>query len=119
MKEIKLWKNRNTLSEMVCLVDDEDYEKVMSALGKRGAKWYAHKPPGSSSYYALNGKRDLAIHRIVMSPPKGMVVDHINGNALDNRKENLRVCTYSQNSCNKKIRNIKFIRIILWTYFGV
>jgi len=104
MRTIELWENKNTKSDKVCIIDDEDYDKVVKSIGPR-AKWYAHKPPGATSYYAVNGNRRISIHRIVMNPPKGMVVDHINGNALDNRKENLRVCTYSQNSCNKKIRS--------------
>ena len=47
-------------------------------------------------------KRKLvSLHRLLMSPPDNMQVDHINGNGLDNRRENLRVCTNAQNNANK------------------
>jgi len=102
MKKIKLWKNRNELSELCALVDDEDYEKVMEAIGR--GKWYAHNN-GSTKDYAMSGDRRKSIHRVVMDAPKGMVVDHADGNPLDNRKSNLRKCTRSQNSQNKKLRS--------------
>jgi hypothetical protein len=103
MREIKLWKNRKELSDKVALVDAEDYNRVVTAISNR-AKWYAHSPPTTKKYYAMNGNRDLSIHRVVMNAPKGMDVDHINGDPLDNRKENLRICTRSQNSQNKQVR---------------
>ena len=112
MKEIKLWKNKNELSTLVTLVDDEDYDRVVEAVitytptgkpRKGTGKWYAHEClPGY--IYAMNGSRDMAVHRVIMNAPKGMDVDHINGDRLDNRKENLRICTRSQNSQNKKSR---------------
>lgn len=55
----------------------------------------------------VNGKT-TAIHVVLMNPPKGMKVDHINGDILDNRRQNLRICTNAENirnsrlySCNK------------------
>ena len=112
MKKIKLWKNRHELSDKVALVDDEDYEKVTEAIkyksGKPG-KWYAHRPTAYRNtnhikYYAVNGDRRKAIHRVVMNAPPGMDVDHINGDPLDNRKENLRVCTHRDNIRNSNTR---------------
>jgi len=40
------------------------------------------------------------LHRFVMDNPEGMEVDHINGDKYDNTRENLRVCTSSENSLN-------------------
>ena len=108
MKKIRLWKNRKELSDQYSIVDDEDYERVKEAvcsyckdgtLRKGSGKWYSHVPCGTKPY-ALNGDRDKSIHRIVMNAPKGMDVDHINGDPLDNRRENLRLVTNQQNQWN-------------------
>jgi hypothetical protein len=113
MREIKLWKNRKELSDKIAIVDDEDYDRVMEAVitrnvsgkpRKNTGKWYAHSPPPSKKYYGMNGSRDILIHRVVMNAPKGMDVDHINGDPLDNRKVNLRICTRSENCRNRKVR---------------
>lgn len=44
----------------------------------------------------------IYMHRVVMGDPEGMEIDHINMDSLDNRRENLRVCTRAENSANKK-----------------
>jgi len=44
----------------------------------------------------------LLMHRAIMQPPKGMVVDHIDGNGLDQRRANLRVGTQRRNSHNRR-----------------
>jgi hypothetical protein len=83
----------------VAIVDDEDYEHL------RKFKWMAL---GNARKYAARTVRDpiqraVFIHRIVMGNPDGMQVDHINGDTMDNRKENLRICTRQQNACNRKL----------------
>lgn len=63
---------------------------------------------GPRSAYLVSGflrkRRDpyARLHRFIMKPEKGFVVDHINGNYFDNRRVNLRVCTLSENNRNKR-----------------
>ena len=60
----------------------------------------------SNGYLTLTiNKKDVKLHRLVMNASQDMYVDHINGNILDNRKENLRICTMQQNNCNTKLRS--------------
>ena len=77
---------------MVALVDEIDFPLINKH------KWRAH--PGLATYYAVTGHRNLRMHRIILSAPAEMMVDHRNGNGLDNRRCNLRLCTRSQNAVN-------------------
>lgn len=61
----------------------------------------------SNGYVRVSGCRNIIdLHRMIMNPPEGMVVDHIDGNKLDNSRVNLRVCTHSQNNLNRRFRSI-------------
>jgi hypothetical protein len=83
----------------VAIVDDEDF----SALSQ--FKWHLRQSRvGGTKYaehsYRLNGRKDnFSMHQLVMLFPE-KDIDHINGNGLDNRKENLRLCSNSQNHMN-------------------
>lgn len=99
MKKIKLTQNQFSL------VDDEDFDflsknKWQAARTKRGDTFYAGR-----TFWLKGKKTKIFIHQVVMNPPKGYVVDHINGNKLDNRKSNLRVCTNSENLKNQGLRS--------------
>ena len=78
------------------IVDAADYERL------NRYKWCAMK--GGAKLYACRttGRRTILMHRFLMNPPKGMVVDHIDGNGLNNRRSNLRICTHQQNMCNTR-----------------
>ncbi len=84
MKLITLTKNQ------YALVDDQDYERVSQY------HWYFNSGYAKAYY---KGKR-IRMHRLILGTPKGLATDHINGNKLDNRRENLRVATTGQNNCN-------------------
>ncbi len=78
---------------------DADNHAALSGKG-----WYAHTRRGK--VYAVRHSDDdhtkmEHLHRIVAGAPPRMVVDHINGNTLDNRRENLRVCTHANNMRNR------------------
>lgn len=111
MKKIELTKG------FVALVDDEDFEYLSQW------KWFAHKY-GKSYRVVRSGqkrkgesKTTYYMHReILCVKDSKIVVDHINGNALDNRRENLRLCTQSQNSKNQKMpcNNTSGFKGVVW-----
>jgi len=78
----------------VALVDEEDYEELNQH------RWYFQKTKKGDGY-AIRSRAGvtLSMHRVIMQFPAGLV-DHRNGNKLDNRRENLRVATYSLNAFN-------------------
>lgn len=80
------------------IVDADDYEWLSQY------KWYAGSPKSAGKMYARRYSPDgvVLMHRQIMNPPKGMVVDHINGNGLDNRRCNLRICTQAENTRNRR-----------------
>jgi len=85
------------------LYDDGDADKI------EPYSWSIMKGHGNYYYAKRNlprradGSRPapLLLHRELTECPKGMMVDHVNGNGLDNRRENLRICTMSQNMMNR------------------
>jgi hypothetical protein len=84
------------------LVDDADLEAVLAA-----GPWVVHVKPGYTVYVlrGVSGGTEY-LHRFLLSAPKGSVVDHHNHNGLDNRRENLRLCSQSQNLGNtRKAKN--------------
>ena len=76
--------------------DLEDYEKIKEVC------WHVTK----SKYIRglLNGKSILQ-HVFILNKPKKMTIDHINHNTVDNRKENLRICSIQQNCMNRQLYN--------------
>jgi hypothetical protein len=91
MREIPLTKGK------VTIVDDADYE------GLTQRRWHLLTPKRGGEYaMSSNG---TGMHRAITSAPPGMEVDHINGNGLDNRRGNLRVCTKSGNQRNQRVQS--------------
>ena len=78
------------------VIDLEDAEKC------KNYKWFLSFDEILNSFYVKTSKYPYSLHRVIMDCPKGFVVDHINHNTLDNRKENLRICTHAENMKNRK-----------------
>jgi len=90
-RRIKLAKDK------FAVVDPEDYQKLAEY------DWHLWES-GSYNQYAIRYEKgkSLKMHREITNAPVGLVVDHKNGNGLDNRKENLRIVTMTQNHYNRK-----------------
>lgn len=103
MKEIKLRFGGTAL------VDDEDYEMISSM------SWSSIKSRHSKTSYAIHRywcktehrHKCYQMHRLIMSAPVGLHIDHINMNGLDNRRCNLRIVSPSQNVCRSTRKDNK------------
>ncbi|MGA2915115.1 MAG: HNH endonuclease [Sedimentisphaerales bacterium] len=88
-------------------VDPEDYQKLA------GYVWLFDETNITNPYAVrFEGRRKFVkMHREIMNAPKGVIVDHKNGNGLDNRKVNLRFATIFQNNCNRRTKKTKQLQI--------
>lgn len=80
------------------LVDEADWADVSQFDWNSNGAGYAQRNT------VLDGRRTTVfMHREIMGLKRGdgLLVDHANGNRLDNRRENLRICTRSQNQWNR------------------
>lgn len=77
-------------------VDDADlaeFSRYRWYVGKRGNTRYVSRNENGACIF---------LHRQLMAPQPGMVVDHIDGNGLNNRRDNLRTLTHTQNLWNRR-----------------
>lgn len=89
---------------LFALVDECDLQTLSEY------RWYPYK--SYRTYYAVGHKlrppnrlKRVQMHVLIMGKqPKGMLIDHINGNGLDNRRANLRFATPTENSQNQRKR---------------
>jgi hypothetical protein len=87
----------------IALIDDQDADLVMPF------KWYSSLTKNTT--YAIRGSSrvggkqiTILMHRVILDAPPGMFVDHRDGDGLNNCRDNLRLCTRSQNEMNKRIQ---------------
>lgn len=91
-------------SSLVAIIDAEDYDKIKNytwRLARSKRTGYDNIYVNSHINVAKYKIKTVYLHRIIMDCPAGMAVDHINGDTLDNRKSNLRICTRRENSLNR------------------
>ncbi len=79
------------------ILDSEDFDRFSRFT------WYADKTGHVYGVGPEKGSGKNQLSRLILNAPSGMVVDHINGNPLDNRKENLRLCSQSDNCRNRSL----------------
>lgn len=92
MKKIHLANNKG-----IALVDDEDYDLLNQY------KWYNNIGYARTWVYINNKKIMKYMHQVLINTIKNEI-DHIDGNGLNNQKDNLRIVTRSQNNMNRTKR---------------
>ncbi len=98
-RRIKLIKDKETTSEYnYTIVDPEDYQKLAEY------DWHLYHNERGRYVVRLKGRQIISMHRVIMNAPKDKIVDHIDGEGLNNTKQNLRIGTIQQNNMNCKKR---------------
>lgn len=96
--------------EKLFFIDAEDFDKI------KHLHWHLDYVKHMDTFYVRNSIRiegktkNKKLHRFLMNCPEGMIVDHKDGNTLNNTRENLRICSPIENSRNrgKRIGTLKY-----------
>ncbi len=102
-------------NEKFAIVDDRNFEYLNQFKWTYDAYGYAVRR------FMRNGKRTtIFMHNLIIDIPKGYLPDHINGNRIDNRKENLRIANYKQNNQNRRLgkNNTSGYKGVSWSRLG-
>jgi len=106
MKEISLTQGK------VAIVDDEDFLRLNKF------KW--HVKCDCNTFYAARWNYSafppqyIRMHRLILNAAVGTEIDHINGNGLDNRRENIRFITHRENQQNQHIQKSSRFPGVSW-----
>ena len=82
----------------VALISDEDYEKISKFNWRYDGRY-------ATSRVSKTNPQKLYMHRLIMDAKTGELIDHKNGDRLDNQRENLRIANYQNNSANCKLHS--------------
>lgn len=83
------------------LIDDEDWDKI------KEYKWNIHYMKSTGKYYARTHSfkghkiKEIQLQRLLINAPFDKEVDHKDNNPKNNKKENLRLCSRSENQMNR------------------
>jgi hypothetical protein len=116
-KNIYIYINRKNGEVLKTVIDKEFFHKVNSFSGN----WLSRKCSNTGKFYVQGRVKDgvISLHRYITNCADGLVVDHVNGDTLDNRINNLREVTTAQNSQNRQgldlrntsgYRNVYFVK---------
>lgn len=83
---------RIPVGDSIALVDPADADRLSRHTWMSANRGYA--------VAIINGERVL-MHRLILDAPKGVEVDHADGDGLNNQRYNLRICTRSENAKNR------------------
>lgn len=108
MKEIEL--NRGKIA----LVDDADYEWLSQY--KWSTLQVRHLCYAQRSFKAGDKTKSITMHRFITDCPPKMIIDHIDGNGLNNQRSNLRIVTRRQNQQNRHENKTSIYPGVNWNF---
>ena len=82
-------------------IDDEDAGRILAL------SWWVSSSPETDGrvlcFSTKIGRKIIKLQRFIMDAPPGLVIDHLDGNRLNNKKSNLRICTVQENNMNLRM----------------